>query len=292
MTLAAYAKINLYLRVVGRRPDGYHEIETLFHSIRLADTLSFDAAPAGQLLFECDDPAVPTDESNLVCRAAAALRAAAGGEAGARIRLAKRIPMGAGLGGGSSDAAATLVGLCRLWGLSLDASTLHALAAGLGSDVPFFLRGGAALASGRGELITPLPDAPPLALVLVSPPFEVSTPWAYRAWRSVPDGPSASACREALACGDLEALAAALRNDLEAGVVATHPELETIRQRLLAAGALGARMTGSGSTLFALARDAAHARRIAAAVSDLPGTVRVTETVPAGEAGLLAGKVL
>jgi 4-diphosphocytidyl-2-C-methyl-D-erythritol kinase len=292
MTLCAYAKINLYLRVVGRRPDGYHEIETLFHSIRLADTLSFDAAPAGQLLLECDDPSLPPDESNLVCRAAAALRAAAGVEAGARIRLAKRIPMGAGLGGGSSDAAATLVGLCRLWGLSLDAAALHALAAGLGSDVPFFLRGGAALATGRGELLIPLPDAPPLALVLVSPPFEVGTPWAYRAWRPVPDGPSAAACREALARGDRQALAAALRNDLEPGVVATHPELETIRQRLRAAGALGARMTGSGSTLFALARDAAHALRIAAAVSDLPGTVRVTETVPATEAGLLSDRVL
>src|SRR5439155_26151177 len=156
----------------------------------------------------------------------AALREAAGAVAGARIRLAKRIPMGAGLGGGSSDAAATMAGLRRLWGLPADDGTLHALAAGLGSDVPFFLRGGTALATGRGEVLTPLPDAPPLSLVLVSPLFGVSTPWAYGAWRPGADGPSTASCREALARGDLDALAAALRNDLEPGVVAAHPELE------------------------------------------------------------------
>lgn len=200
------------------------------------------------------------------------------------MRLIKRIPVGGGLGGGSSDAAATLTGLSRLWKLSLDGKRLHELAAGLGSDVPFFLHGGTALATGRGEIVTPLPDAPPLSLVLVTPPFAVSTPDAYRAWRPFPEEanrPGLAACRQALARGDLDALATALRNDLEPGVVAAHPELEAIRQRLLLAGAIGARMTGSGSTLFALARDPAHARRIAAAVADLPGRIVVTESVPA-----------
>jgi 4-diphosphocytidyl-2-C-methyl-D-erythritol kinase len=291
MTISAFAKINLYLRVVGRRQDGYHEIETIFQLIRLADTLSFDLASAGETIVECDDPALPADERNLVRRAAAALRDTTGASAGARIRLAKRIPMGAGLGGGSSDAAATLAGLRRLWGLAVDDGTLHALAAGLGSDVPFFLHGGTVLATGRGEVLTPLPDAPPLSLVLVSPPFGVSTPWAYGAWRTGAAGPSAAACCDALARGDLDALAGTLRNDLEPGVVAAHPEVETIRQRLLSAGAVAARMTGSGSTLFALARDPNHARRIAAAVNDLPGTVCVTESVPSFEAGMLSDRV-
>jgi 4-diphosphocytidyl-2-C-methyl-D-erythritol kinase len=300
MIVSAPAKINLYLRVVGRRPDGYHEIETIFQTIALADTLAFTLSAlcsplsAGrEILLECDDPSLPTDEKNLIIRAARALiateqltneeqRACAQRTS---IRLQKRIPVAGGLGGGSSNAAATLLALRRLWNLEIPDEALHALAAELGSDVPFFLRGGAALATGRGEILTPLPDPPPLSLVLVVPRFGVGTPWAYSAWRPVTDGPSVEECRAALATGDRDALGATLRNDLEPGVFAAHPELAAMRERLLAAGAAAARMTGSGSTLFALARDPDHARRIAAAVSDLPATVLVTETI-AGERAL------
>jgi 4-diphosphocytidyl-2-C-methyl-D-erythritol kinase len=296
MQIEAPAKINLFLRVVRRREDGYHEIETLFQAIGLADTLTFAPAPEGEFALACDDPSLQTDASNLVCRAAAALRAASRTDAGAHVTLTKRIPAGGGLGGGSSDAAATLLGLRQLWGLPLTDAALHDLAASLGSDIPFFLHGGTALATGRGEILTPLPDPPPLALVLVTPPFGVATPAAYRAWRATDDAglPDIAACRDALMGGDwqrtvcLDALAATLRNDLEPGVFATHPELERIRQRLLAAGAVAARMTGSGSTLFALARETEHARRIAAAVADIPGRVVVTESLPTkrSESGL------
>jgi 4-diphosphocytidyl-2-C-methyl-D-erythritol kinase len=283
MQIEAPAKINLFLRVVRRREDGYHEIETLFQAIGLADTLTFTSAPDGEFVLVCDDPRLAVDATNLVCRAAAALRAATGCEAGARVTLAKRIPMGGGLGGGSSDAAATLIGLCRLWKLGLSNDDLHALAASLGSDVPFFLRGGTALATGRGEILTPLPDSPPLALVLVTPPFGVATPDAYRAWRPAPDLfclPTAQECRAALVRGDLAALGAALRNDLEPGVFALYPPLGALRERLLAAGAVAARMTGSGSTLFGLVQDREHACRIAASLADLPGQVLVTESLP------------
>jgi 4-diphosphocytidyl-2-C-methyl-D-erythritol kinase len=299
MTRSAPAKINLYLRVVRRRPDGYHDIETIFQTIALADTLTFGLLAPGswllagdEVVLECDDPSLPTDETNLVLRAARALRASTGArsqEPGARsraqrthIHLTKRIPAGAGLGGGSSDAAVTLLALRRLWDLPIDDEALHALAADLGSDVPFFLRGGAALAAGRGEILTPLPDPPALSLVLAVPAFGVSTPWAYRAWRPVADGPTVEECRAALSAGDLDDLAATLRNDLEPGVFAAHPELEAMRQRLLDAGAVAARMTGSGSTLFALARDPDHARRIAQKAVDLPATIHVTESATAG----------
>jgi 4-diphosphocytidyl-2-C-methyl-D-erythritol kinase len=288
MEIQAPAKINLFLRVVQRREDGFHEIETLFQAIGLADTLRFEPAPEGTFVLTCDDPSLPTDERNLVTRAAMALRQAAAREApgplraGARVTLYKRIPTGGGLGGGSSDAAAALFGLCRLWELPLADDTLHELAAALGSDVSFFLRGGTAIATGRGEVLSSLPDAPPLALVLVTPPFGVATPEAYRAWRPVPetDLPSAADCADALARGDLQRLGVALRNDLEPGVFARYPVLATIRERLLAAGAVTARMTGSGSTLYALARDVVHARRIATAVADIPGQVMVITSLP------------
>lgn len=279
--IEAPAKINLFLRVVRRREDGYHEIETLLQAITLSDTLKCYGAPTKrEFILTCDDPSLPTDERNLVWRAAAAVRAATGCDNGARFFLGKRIPPGGGMGGGSSDAVATLLGLRQLWRLDLTDDALDEIAAALGSDVPFFLRCGTALATGRGEVLTPLPDPPPLALVLVAPPFGVSTPGAYRAWQPVPEEelPSATDCWDALRRGDLDALGAALRNDLEPGVFAMHPELATIRERLLAAGAVAARMTGSGSTLFALAHDAAHAHRIATAVADLPGRRIITES--------------
>ena len=186
----AYAKINLDLRIVGRRPDGFHELRTIFQSIALHDTLVVRAV-RGVFGITCDMPGVPIDRTNLVWRAADALWKAAGRRGrvrGASIELKKRVPPQAGLGGGSSDAAATLLALNALWRLRLSHDDLHAVAATLGSDVPFFLVGGTALGLGRGEQLYALPDVTPSSIVLVQPPFGVSTADAYRWYRSAAAG--------------------------------------------------------------------------------------------------------
>jgi len=182
MRLAAEApaKINRELRVGSHRPDGYHEILSRMISIDLADRLT--AEPAERLEFSCDDPAVPAGDHNLVVRAATLLAARAGVPVRARLRLEKRTPIGGGLGGGSADAAITLRLLARLWQCEERAGDLAALAAELGSDVPFFLTGGEAEVSGRGETVRPLPDAPPTPLLLLLPPFAVPTAAVYRAY--------------------------------------------------------------------------------------------------------------
>lgn len=267
MRVQARAKLNLFLRVVGRRVDGYHELETVFQSIDLADELTF--SPADDLRLTGGSDAAPPGPENLVLRAATALRAAAGYEGGASIHLDKQIPVGAGLGGGSSDAAATLNALHRLWGLDLSRERLLAVAAGLGSDVPFCLQGGTAVGRGRGEVLEPLRRRDKergmrASYVLVKPSYPVATAQAYSLYRPAPPGaPELEAFLAAWRGGDPERLAPLLRNDLEAGVFAERPELAALREALLAAGAAGARMTGSGSVLFGLARDERHARQVA-----------------------------
>jgi 4-diphosphocytidyl-2-C-methyl-D-erythritol kinase len=282
MRVQAHAKLNLYLRVVGRRPDGFHELETVFQSIDLADELTVELADDLRLTGGCAE--APPGPENLVLSAAAALREAAGGQGGAVIHLEKRIPVGAGLGGGSSDAAAMLLALNRLWGLELPHERLAALAAGLGSDVPFGLRGGTAVGRGRGEILEPLPT-PRLWSVLVRPPFPVPTAQAYGLYRPAPpESPQLEAFLTALATGDAARLAPLLRNDLEAGVFGAWPELEALREHLLTAGAVGARMTGSGSVLFGLARDERHARVVAARMEEPGLWVQVARTVDAESA--------
>lgn len=265
-------KINLYLRIVRRREDGYHELETVFQSVGGGDTLTVEAADT--LTLRCDDPEVPTDARNLVLKAACALqeRFPSARGLGAEVSLVKRTPIGGGMGGGSADGAAALVLLSRLWGLAPSPEELAELAAGLGSDVPFFLTGGTALARGRGERLEPVPTAP-LWLVLVRPPVSVSTPWAYRQWRpEACGGPSVEEFVEALRRGSPREIGALLRNDLEPGVAAAVPEIARTREWLLAQDVLGARMTGSGSVVFAIARDEEQARRIAGR-ADAPGIV-------------------
>jgi 4-diphosphocytidyl-2-C-methyl-D-erythritol kinase len=257
-------KLNLYLRIVRRREDGYHELETVFQSVGGGDTLR--AAPSAELALHCDAPGIPTDTSNLVLKAALALRerfpeAAA---RGALLELVKRTPAGAGMGGGSVDGAAALVLLSRLWGLAPAPEELAALAAGLGSDVPFFLHGGTALARGRGEQLNPLPT-PPLWFVLLRPEVHVSTPWAYRQWDPAACGGAAvEEFTQALACGDPCTVAALLRNDLEPGVAAGVPEIAAARAWLEAQDLPGVLMTGSGSVVFGIARDEEQARAVAA----------------------------
>ncbi|MBI2528564.1 MAG: 4-(cytidine 5'-diphospho)-2-C-methyl-D-erythritol kinase [Candidatus Rokubacteria bacterium] len=260
--LRTSAKVNLALEVLGKRDDGYHEIVTVMQGVDLADRLTLETADS--LSLQVSDPALPAGDDNLIVRAATMLREAAGAPLGARIALEKRIPVAAGLGGGSSDAAATLWGLNRLWGLRWPRARLVALAVRLGMDVPFFLGPGRALATGRGERLRPLPAAGGYALVLVNPNFPLSTREVYG---RVPAGWTAEArgtrrMVEALRTRSARAVAGALTNNLEAMVEPMVPAIRRMKSALLAAGALGAVMSGSGPTVFGVARSYDHARQI------------------------------
>jgi 4-diphosphocytidyl-2-C-methyl-D-erythritol kinase len=253
----APAKINLTLRVLGRRDDGYHELWTVFQALALHDTLVC-ARCEGPFRIECDTPGVPIDDRNLVWRAADALWRA-GGRGGAPpgtvVRIRKRIPLQGGLGGGSSDAAAALVALRHLWRADVSHEALMPLAAALGADVPFFLSGGTALGTGRGDEIRSLPDEPHRWVVLLLPSFGVSTKEAFGWWDQ---------CRPSIDPPDWRARTPVV-NDLEAAVAGHHPELARMTAALRESGATAAAMTGSGSTVFGLfeARPAARAAALA-----------------------------
>jgi 4-diphosphocytidyl-2-C-methyl-D-erythritol kinase len=316
MTLRAHAKINLSLAVDGVRPDGYHRLRTVFQSLALHDTLRFFEADEG-LAIACSAPGVPLDERNLVWKAARLVWAAAGrrGEPRGRVRLTKRIPAQGGLGGGSADGAAALVGWDRLWGTRLPIGRLRALARELGADVPFFLYAGTALGLERGDEIHPLDDAPSRWVVLVFPPFGVSTPEAFRWWdedhgtRAVdgwrlaapsgvaPGMPRAASHEPALgglgpALSHVEGPQAdrpAVFNDLEAPVSRRHRELAEIRRALEGAGAEAAAMTGSGSTVFGLFRTSLAARAASDRLTSAGWRTMVTRTATRLQAGLLVG---
>jgi 4-diphosphocytidyl-2-C-methyl-D-erythritol kinase len=233
----AFAKLNLTLRVLGRRPDGYHELRTTFQSLELHDTLTFTARN-GPFAIACSDPDCPRDESNLIWRAAERLcrdRRGSRALSGVQVTLTKRIPSRAGLGGGSSDAAATLRALTRLWDLRVDPERLCAIAAEVGADVPFFLEGGTALGLERGDLLFPLIDQPRWWVVLARPAFGVSTKDAFAWWDDSSAAPPASSA-----------------NDLQPVVAARHPVIARIVAKLRRAGAREAAMSGSGSAVFGL----------------------------------------
>ncbi len=261
--LSAAAKVNLVLEIRGKRADGYHELATVMQAVDLSDRLVLDEAPGLGLAVNTDG--VPCDATNLALRAATTLREAAKIDRGVHITLDKRIPVAAGLGGGSSDAAAVLLGLNRLWGLRWPAARLAEVATALGMDVPFFLRSGAALGTGRGEVLEPV-VAGALALVLVNPAFGSSTAEAYGRVTAAmyTDGSRARKLAELLRTRQAARVAASLYNGLEAAVASHHPEIERMRAALLAAGALGAAMSGSGPTVFGVARSFEHARQIRA----------------------------
>jgi 4-diphosphocytidyl-2-C-methyl-D-erythritol kinase len=259
----APAKVNLYLEVLGKRADGYHEVETLMVPVSLYDTLVFKEDSAGQVLLRCNRPELSTGPDNLVARAAELLRRHTGSTRGARVRLAKRIPLAAGLAGGSTDAAAALAGLNRLWGLGLKNEELAALAAHLGSDVPFFFTSPAAWCTGRGERVEPTALPGRLWFVVLCPPFGLSTADVYRGV-TVPEAPQDSGgMRRALAGGDVREIGRRLHNRLQAPALALRPELAGYLDRLAALGPAGQLMSGSGSTLFALGQDRRDAARIA-----------------------------
>jgi 4-diphosphocytidyl-2-C-methyl-D-erythritol kinase len=269
LVVRAHAKINLDLRVVARRADGYHDLRTTFQSLALHDRLVFRRS-RGSFAIESADPAMPRDASNLVWRAAQALWVAsgrAGDVRGIRVAIHKRIPSQAGLGGGSSDAAATLVTLNQLWRTRFDAGDLARLAATVGADVPYFLVGGTALGLGRGEMLYPLPDVPSMGVLLVKPFFGVSTAEAYRWYAAAAPTPGENV--QALAVpwypGPM-----VIANDLEPAVMQHHPQLLAVRRALLRARAEVALMSGSGSAVFGLFPTVAEARAAAAALGRAP----------------------
>lgn len=254
--LKAPAKVNLCLRVLGKRTDGFHEIESVFYQISLFDTLTFEHLSTDKLLLTCGGEACGTLEQNLVIKAADLLRRSYGVTAGACIHLDKQIPAGAGLGGGSSDAAAALVGLSRLWKLNFtdkgEDRELHTLAEQLGSDVPFFLYGPAARVSGRGEMVLPFIPEKPFHLLLVKPDCSVSTAWAYQNLILTNNRRNFRLSCSNIAEGDLCEVAGGLWNDFERTVFKQFPEIQEVKSRLLKAGALGAVMSGSGSSVVGL----------------------------------------
>jgi 4-diphosphocytidyl-2-C-methyl-D-erythritol kinase len=265
VSLPAFAKINLDLRVLGTRPDGFHDLKTVFQSLMLFDNVTVSVR-RGPLTLTCDEPDIPTDQRNLVWKAASLLHRMSTGKSAAprdiAIDLRKRIPAEAGLGGGSADAAMTLIALNALWKLDLDIATLSRIGARLGADVPFFLVGGTALGLGRGDDIYPLADMPPVHVVILRPGFGVATADAYRWFDEEQRRPLKEPQPRRMPPG-WPAWSATLRNDLEGAVVKHHPAIGRIRQSLLDAGATFAAMSGSGSAVFGLFERADAARRTA-----------------------------
>ena len=255
-------KVNLLLNILGRRADGFHELESVMHPIAVFDRLSFARAKEG-ISLTTSDPLLPVDSKNLVYQAAAKFLAAAGIKDGVRLHLEKHIPVAAGLGGGSGNAAATLLGLNELFGHPFKMEELTNIATLLGSDVPFFLQNKPALATGRGERIQSLDSV--LALrgayfLLIHPGFGIATPWAYQQLARFPtalNGEPGRAQRfiSTLQKEDLGAAGHALFNSLEAPALEKYPLLDLFQEFLLENGAAGTLMSGSGSTTFALARD-------------------------------------
>lgn len=262
------AKINLFLEILGKRPDGFHELETLLTAISLYDTLVFTPTAGGEIALRCRwasaAPAaeIPTGRENLVWRAASLLQERAGITAGATIELIKRIPAAAGLGGASSDAAATLVAASLAWELDWPREQLSRLAAELGSDVPFFLSRGAAFGTGRGEQLQSLPAAK-LHIAVVRPPVGLSTPEVYRACRPAASRRDSAPLVAALARGDIAAAGRSLANGLQPAAATLTPWIERLRGEFEKQGTLGHQMSGSGSSYFGLCRHARHARRVA-----------------------------
>jgi len=249
MTFLAPAKINLSLRVLGRRADGFHDIESLICPVSIFDTLEISVRERGGLEFKCDDPTLPTGEDNLVVRAARLFCESCGIEPHLTIELAKRIPHGAGLGGGSSDAATTLIALNHLFETQLERPALAAMAADLGSDIPFFIYQSAAVIAGRGERVTPTEFPQTLPLVLIKPPFGVPTPWAYSRWKDSVEVPNVPYAPQIFPWGELV-------NDLERPVFEKYLFLALLKRWLIEQPEVaGALMSGSGSTVFAVLKD-------------------------------------
>lgn len=260
-SLPSFAKINWSLQILGKRPDGYHEVNTVLQTISLHDDIHFEVSAEKDVVLACDDPGLPTDTGNLIIRAAQALKAQYQVDYGASIRLEKRIPTQAGLGGASSNAAVTLMALAALWQTGATSADLEEIATRLGADVPFFLSGGCARATGVGTTLQPLPDRSDVPLIVVTPRAAVSTAKAYAAFSSsaltTPNTDTIlSSLHEAAEMRDSRPwplgndISTDLRNDFESVIFDIEPEIRRAKEALLRAGALNAMLAGSGSSVF------------------------------------------
>jgi 4-diphosphocytidyl-2-C-methyl-D-erythritol kinase len=285
--LPAFAKINLCLHVLGRRPDGYHELRTIFQTLSLHDTLGLTLAGPPGITLETDDPALPNGRENLVYRALEAISGEIGLRGGVQARLEKRIPVARGLGGGSSNAAAALIGMLRLTKKKVPLDRLMEIAASLGADVPFFLFGGRALATNRGDEIYPLTEAPKRTILVVSPRgIGVSTKDAYQ-WVSEELTNRSKPHNIWGFCALCWSRPGAVSNDFEGPVFSRHPRLGEIRAGLLKRGAADAALAGSGSAVFGVFRNPAQARRAARAFPE--DSVFVVETLSREKYGRAVG---
>jgi|SRR6516164_9646048 len=285
--IPAFAKVNLCLYVVGKRPDNYHELRTIFQTISLQDTLELSETPEPGIFLEVDDRCLSAGPDNLVYRAIDVIGGELGFRGGIRARLKKRIPVARGLGGGSSDAAAALIGMLRLTTVKLPLPRVMEIAASLGADVPFFLFGGRALAVNRGDEIYPLLDAPRRTIVVVSPKdIAVSTKEAYR-WLSAELTRFSKPNKIEEFCTLCWSRRETLANDFEGPVFRRHPRLKEIRDGLLQGGAADAALAGSGSAVFGVFQNPARARRAACAFPE--DSVFVVETVSREQYGRAMG---
>ena len=276
LSLPSFAKINWSLQILGKRPDGYHEVRTTLQTISLHDDLDFEVSGDGSVALVCNDAEIPTDDRNLIVRAAYALKDRYSIDHGARVRLNKRIPVKAGLGGASSNAAVTLLALAELWELETSLSVLLEIAAGLGADVPFFLIGGAALATGIGATVSPLSDInnDTQHLVVLTPNASVSTAEAYAAVGS--DALTTMDGEPILSSSRKEAISGSsipwppyrdLNNDFESVIFDIEPEIRRAKETLLQAGAFRALLAGSGSSVFGIFADQEAQQRV---VDEIP----------------------
>ena len=285
VTIHAHGKINLDLRVVGTRPDGYHELRTVFQAISLRDTIQC-IPREGPFAIECATAGVPLDGANFVWQAGEALWRSlrrSGPVRDVLVRLEKRIPLQAGLGGGSTDAAATLLALARVWRVPVRPAQLTDVAAALGADVPFFLSGGTALGLGRGDEVYPLADLPRHWIVLLVPGFGVSSADAYTWYDVERDLGRGAATREPQHVpGPWPSRAAQMINDLEAPIARHHPEIDQMKTALRRAGALAAAMSGSGSAVFGLFQQQRDAKTAVAKLSGSGWRVLLTESLDRG----------
>jgi 4-diphosphocytidyl-2-C-methyl-D-erythritol kinase len=282
LKIKGHAKINLTLDVLYKREDGFHQVEMIMQAIELADIVSLEERKNGAISVAANIARLPCDHRNLAYRAAVLIKEACQVTSGVHIFLEKNIPVAAGLAGGSADAASVLLGLNNLWKLGLSIHELEILGAKLGSDVPFCLRGGTMLATGRGELLEPLADLKSCYVVLAKPPISVSTAWVYRQYRGqdVKDHPDTSGVRSCLTKGDLTGVANRLCNVLESVTIPVHPQIKELKKFMMQHGAMASLMSGSGPTVFGLVEGQAEAEYIAAKLrNQSAANVFVTKTV-------------
>jgi 4-diphosphocytidyl-2-C-methyl-D-erythritol kinase len=285
LTLQTPAKINPVLEVIGPRPDGYHELALVFQAVGLYDVLTFEKKAQGvELVIEDAPDVLAADDSNLIVKAAKLfIQQFLKDKDGVKITLRKKIPMAAGMGGGSSDAAAALRGLQWLYEVEADEKIITSMAAGLGSDVPFFLTGGTALGTGRGEQITPWESPEALPVILVKTEQGLSTPAVYRSGKAVlSSGEKAKAFRSILSAGNPNQIASHLFNGLEPAAFSLRPDVEAVKKQLMAQGVLGALVSGSGPTVFALTTTMGEAAAISQGFHQKGLEVIVTQTISTG----------